>query len=741
MTKDRKKPDGVHTTIQSQEELMKYKHLLESIHDAFGVVNKDNILTFANEKFAYLLGYSAQEMIGRKLGNFLDEENREIQKRVMANRSRGQSSKYELVWTTKSGEKVYTIVSGVPIAGQDNNFQGAFAVITDISDRIEAERKYRLLAESSIQGLCIIQDDRYQYVNPAFASIVGYSVDEIIQMSPEEGWSLVHPEDRRYLLRLAEDRRAKRRIPIPYEYRFVRKDGSIRWVQAFSSEIEYRGKRAVQILNIDITDAKMTQMKLRASQEMLETVMNTIPQFVYWKDRDSVYLGCNENFAKVAGLDTPDDIVGLTDANLAWRSEEATRLREIDKEAIEKNAPQKSIVMTQLQAQGKDAWIELTVVPLHDDDGEVIGLLGTYEDITEKRESQDQLKRSESKYRSLAEQSVQSITILDASSLLYYNPAFRDLIGYSDEELDHMSADDVWNLVHPEDRIDLRKRMEERLAERSVPPQYEYRLVRKDGELRWVESYSTKIDYEGSSAVQTLTVDITDRVQSEHELSSAKDRALLYLDIMGHDLAQQLQVILNSAALLKNATDESQKESFLRVIGDAVRRCSRMIEEAKSTEQLQSVPLRRRSLGAAVGLCVEALSDRTDNVNFEMKIKVVDSAVWADEYLEFLLTQVIVNAIEHNPGDDKRVWVELSETDTGYTVSIADNGKGIPDSVKKGLLDMSRRFGGLGLHTANQIAEKYRGRIEIQDRVKGDHTQGTEFRIWLPKYSEVKDVD
>ena len=262
--------------------------------------------------------------------------------------------------------------------------------------------------------------------------------------------------------------------------------------------------------------------------------------------------------------------------------------------------------------------------------------------------------------------------------------------------------------------------------------------MRKDGEIRWVESYSTRIDYEGSSAVQTLIVDVTDRIESEREVSSAKDRALLYLDIMGHDLTQQLQVILNSAALLKNSTEETRKESFLRVIADAVRRCSRMIEEAKSTEQLLSVPLQERSLGSAVGLCVEALSNRTDNVNFEMKIKVAESPIWADNYLELLLTQLLVNAVEHNPKSDKRVWVELAETDTEYVVTVADNGRGIPDSVKEGLFDMSRRYGGLGLHTANQIAEKYHGSIEVLDRVPGDHSQGAEFRIRLPKHFRPK---
>ena len=93
----------------------------------------------------------------------------------------------------------------------------------------------------------------------------------------------------------------------------------------------------------------------------------------------------------------------------------------------------------------------------------------------------------------------------------------------------------------------------------------------------------------------------------------------------------------------------------------------------------------------------------------------------------------MINAIEHNPNEEKKVWVDLTEVDHGYIVSIADNGKGIPDTLKTSIFDTSRRFGGLGLHTAQFIVEKYNGRIEVHDRVIDDSTQGAEFRIWIPK--------
>jgi PAS domain S-box-containing protein len=638
-----------------------------------------------------------------------------------------------LEWTTKTGKKVQTIVSGTPLPEIDGTHQGSFAVITDISERIAAENKYKSLAEQSLQGLTIIQNDRYVYVNPAFAFMVGYTVDEILQMSSEEGWNLIHPDDKNYLLQLASDRRKGIPIPMPYEYRFIRQDGSIRWVNAFSSEVEYEGERALQVLVIDVTETKETAEKLRASQEMLRTVMNTIPEYIFWKDRDSVYLGCNENFALVAGVSTPDDIVGKTDYDLAWREVETELFRALDKEVMRTDRPQTNIISPQLQADGREAWIEANIVPLHDDEGNVIGVLGTYQDITEKRHVEDNLRKSEAKYRSLAEQSVQGITIMTTDRMLYHNPAFRDLVGYSEEEIEPMSPDEVWEMVHPDDRDELKKRMEDRIAGKPIPSRYEYRFIRKDGEVRWVESFTSRVEYAGTKAVQTVIVDVTERRDSERKLRVATDRALLYLDLMGHDLTQQLQVILNSAALMQNAVDESNKESFMQVIADAIKRSSRIIEEAKATEQLLTTPIRERRLDKALEGIVKAYSSQSENVEFNTSIEVTNALIEADDFLELMISNVMMNAIEHNPNEEKTVWVKLSDGESGYTLSIADNGMGIPDAVKASLFDTSRRFGGLGLHTAYYIAEKYNGRIEVHDRVEGNPSQGAEFKIWIPK--------
>jgi signal transduction histidine kinase len=184
---------------------------------------------------------------------------------------------------------------------------------------------------------------------------------------------------------------------------------------------------------------------------------------------------------------------------------------------------------------------------------------------------------------------------------------------------------------------------------------------------------------------------------------------------------------------MQNAVEEANKESFMRIIADSIRRCARIIQEAKATEQLLTTPIRERKLDEALEGIIKAYSSQSENVDFKSSISVQNALIEADDFLELLISNIMMNAIEHNPKEDKAVWVKLTEAKMGYIVSISDNGSGITDAVKTSLFDSSRRYGGLGLHTAHYIVQKYNGRIEVHDRVSGDHSQGAEFRIWIPK--------
>ncbi|WP_072013871.1 PhnD/SsuA/transferrin family substrate-binding protein [Myxosarcina sp. GI1] len=137
-----------------------------------------------------------------------------------------------------------------------------------------------------------------------------------------------------------------------------------------------------------------TQEELRTSKQLFQLVMDNIPQYIFWKDRNFLYLGCNQNFAKAAGLENPEQIIGKNDYELPWKREETDFFRECDRRVMESNTAELSIVEPQLQADGKQTWVETNKVPLHDADGNVIGILGTYQDITVRKQAEITLQQS-----------------------------------------------------------------------------------------------------------------------------------------------------------------------------------------------------------------------------------------------------------------------------------------------------------------------------------------------------------
>jgi PAS domain S-box-containing protein len=129
--------------------------------------------------------------------------------------------------------------------------------------------------------------------------------------------------------------------------------------------------------------------------QLLQLVMDNIPQYIFWKDRDSRYLGCNRNFARAAGFERPEELVGKDDFDMPWKREESEFFREVDRRVMGSGRAEYHIIEPQLQADGRQAWVDTNKVPLFDEHGEIVGILGTYEDITERKLGQEALQHAQ----------------------------------------------------------------------------------------------------------------------------------------------------------------------------------------------------------------------------------------------------------------------------------------------------------------------------------------------------------
>ena len=146
--------------------------------------------------------------------------------------------------------------------------------------------------------------------------------------------------------------------------------------------------------NSDLLDGIGESLKrFGDSKNLLQKVLDTIPQTVFWKDTELNYLGCNQLFAELAGKSCPSELIGLSDFDLAWGRSDAEFYRECDRRIMDSDRAEIGIIEQQINADRKLTWLETNKVPLHNDDGEVIGILGTYHDITRLKEAEEMLQR------------------------------------------------------------------------------------------------------------------------------------------------------------------------------------------------------------------------------------------------------------------------------------------------------------------------------------------------------------
>ncbi|MGB3613070.1 MAG: PAS domain-containing protein, partial [Elainellaceae cyanobacterium] len=138
--------------------------------------------------------------------------------------------------------------------------------------------------------------------------------------------------------------------------------------------------------------------------EFMQLVLDNILQHIFWKDRNSVYLGCNRRWADMAGIGDPNDVVGLTDDDLPWTAAEREWYLACDRQVMKTDTPMLRIKQSQREADGRITWRETSKLPLHDADGNVIGLLGAIEDITERKAAEDLMTRSRETFEQLAKQ-------------------------------------------------------------------------------------------------------------------------------------------------------------------------------------------------------------------------------------------------------------------------------------------------------------------------------------------------
>lgn len=286
-------------------------------------------------------------------------------------------------------------------------------------------------------------------------------------------------------------------------------------------------------------------------ESMFQLLMANIPLRVFWKGLDLRYLGGNDLLAKDAGLTSAQELVGKDDTQLAWR-ENAEVYRAIDREIIATGSPKIGYEENQPNPQGGRMWIRTSKVPLRDAQGRIVGVLGTYEDITEKKRREQALQESEERFRTIFERSTvgKSLTAPDGR-LLRVNQAFANMLGRSLEEMLQVNFADI---THPEDIAESRECIRCLMAGERQTYRMEKRYFHKNGSIVWADVSTTLLRDPNDQPLYLITSinDISERKRQELEIAE-RARELTALLQAGRELEENLKRVNERFALAAQA--------------------------------------------------------------------------------------------------------------------------------------------------------------------------------------------
>ena len=355
---------------------------------------------------------------------------------------------------------------------------------------------------------------------------------------------------------------------------FWRKDGSSFPVEYTTAPVfgEMGEITGAVVVFADITERKKAEKELFRSREMLRSILDNIPQRVFWKDRNSIYLGCNRSFALDMGFDDPNAVPGKSDFD-AVRKVSADLFRADDRSIMEKDAPRLSYEEQMEKGDGEKQWLRTSKVPLHDADGHVFGVLGTYEDITASKTAEIVLRESEEKFRQLAERITDVFWISSESKeeFNYVSPAYAVVWGRSPDDL--IANKHKWtDAVLPEDRervLAAFRGLDAHKPNMSV----EYRIARPDGTVRWIYDRGYQVHDAAGKVVRTTGIasDITERKRAEVDLARYRDGLELTVQERTRELERKNQLLAEEIA------ERKRTEESLRKLSQAVENSPAMV--------------------------------------------------------------------------------------------------------------------------------------------------------------------
>ncbi len=394
----------------------------------------------------------------------------------------------------------------------------------------ESEERYRVLVHNTEMPVVVVgvAGSRILFANEPTAEFFGCPASQLAGMSMADFWRNAGERERIVRLLLETGRLAG------VEAQFVARGGEEKWAKVGSTLIDYGGERAILSVFSDITGLKALQQRLEGERAFLKTLIHNIPDMVWLKNPEGVFLGCNSAFETF--LQAKEcDIVGKTDFDF-FPPPDAERYQMGDREAIAAGGPKVTHEPVTMRADGRPVLLEAIKSPMRDGAGRLIGVMGIARDISLARQAEALLRERVALQEQLETTAavlpgaIHSYRLLPdgASYLLYASPVFEDIWGVAPEVVTR-DASRLWSAIHPDDIARVKASLAE--SARSMTEwRQEFRVRHpQKGEI-WVEGRSTPVRDGEGVVCHGFETDITARKRAEMALAEAAIRRRILVE-------------------------------------------------------------------------------------------------------------------------------------------------------------------------------------------------------------------
>jgi len=562
---------------KSADELNEFtENVIDTLREPLLAIDQDLRVIKASRSFYQFFKVTAGETIGKliyELGNHQWDipKLRELLEKIIPEKN--SFDNYEVEHNFSTIGKRVMLLNARQVKRAFGKEQVILLVIEDITERKGKEDSLKETQRETSDSLNILLDLMHAPIiiwdtsmiikrfNHKFELLSGYDSDEVIGRK----LNFLFPKERiAATLELLKNHLEAEHIEVA-EIDILTKDNHIKTVLWDSSHIlDEDGKNIIATISQDITNRRQSELALRKSESHLRTLVNTIPDLIWLKDTNGVFLSCNPMFERFFGASEPD-IIGKTDYDFVDRKL-ADFFRDNDQKALEAGKPTSNEEWVTFADDGHRAFLDTIKSPIYDSDGTVLGILGIGRDITERMLAGEKLQASEKRFRAIFDQAPVAIALLDTQGHpIISNLRLTKMIGYSSDELAKMMFTEF---TYPEDIDKDLNQFTDLIAGKISGYNIEKRYIHKNGTLIWANLYTTTLN-DSNGLIQEIigmVEDITEKKKIHNEIKFQADlinnvgQAVIATDLLGkvtywNNAAEKIYGWSSSEAIGQNIVD------------------------------------------------------------------------------------------------------------------------------------------------------------------------------------------